>query len=67
MKAKLLKELVNNIPDEAEVLFEYSTFIFGESCNSEIRLMPKSELRNREDEFEEDLTKICDYLICFEQ
>lgn len=66
MKAKLLKELVNNIPDEAEILFEYSTFIFGESYNSEIRLMPKSELRNREDEFEEDLTEICDYLICFE-
>ena len=66
MKAKLLKELVNNIPDEAEIAFEYSALIFGGGHNSEIRLTPKSELRNWKDEFGEDLTKICDYLIYIE-
>lgn len=30
MKAKCLKEILSSIPDDSEILCEYSMFIFGE-------------------------------------
>lgn len=64
MKAKEIKELLNKIPDNAEVLFEYSYFIFGD----EINIIEKSNLKDYyEEEFieDEDIDS-CDFLISFE-
>lgn len=32
MKAKELKEFINQIPDNKEIIFEYSCFTFGDVC-----------------------------------
>lgn len=64
MKAKEIKELLNKIPDNAEVLFEYSYFTFGD----EINIIEKSNLKDYyEEEFieDEDIDS-CDFLISFE-
>lgn len=64
MKAKRFKELLNKIPDNADVLFEYSYFLFGE----EINIIEKSKLKDYyEEEFleDEDIDS-CDFLISFD-
>lgn len=72
MKAKIIKDLLNNIPDDSEILFEYSCFIFGEDfwCKKP-KIIEKSELKDYfdEDELEDDINEIadsCDFLICFD-
>lgn len=62
MKAKVIKDLLNKIPDDSEVLFEYSCFIFGEQP----KIINKSELKEYEEDFGEDITNLCDFLISFD-
>lgn len=71
MKAKVIKDLLNKIPDDSEVLFEYSCFIFGEDllCK-EPRIIESSKIKDYfdEDELEDDINEItdsCDFLISF--
>ena len=68
MKAKDFKEVINNIPDDAEVLCEYSGYIFGQTFwmkGKAPAVFKKSELKNYEEDFSEDISEYCDYLICF--
>lgn len=68
MKAKTIKDLLNKIPDNADVLFEYSYFIFG----GEMTVIEKSNLKDYYDEdFIEEIEEdedidSCDFLISFE-
>lgn len=67
MKAKTIKDLLNKIPDNAEVLFEYSCFIFGdERFDKGVNVIEKSELKDYEEDFGEDITDSCDFLISFD-
>lgn len=67
MKAKTIKDLLNKIPDDAEVLFEYSCFVFGEGfLNRGVNVIEKSELKDYEEDLGEDITDSCDFLISFD-
>lgn len=68
MKAKDFKEVINNIPDDAEVLFLYSGMTFGE--NSLCQVMNKKDIIEAREEWEESWAEDnfedeCDYLISF--
>ena len=66
MKAKEFKELLNKIPDDSEILFEYSCFIFGGKYDKRPSIINKSELKEYEEDFGEDITDLCDFLISFD-
>jgi hypothetical protein len=64
MKAKVIKDLLSKIPDDSEILFEYSCFIFGDCYgDKQPSIINKSELKEYEDDFGEDITDLCDFLI----
>lgn len=65
MKAKVIKDLLSKIPDDAEVLLEYSCFIFGYHPSKQPDIINKSELKEYEEDFGEDITDLCDFLISF--
>lgn len=65
MKAKVIKDLLSKIPDDAEVLLEYSCFIFGDHPSKQPGIINKSELKEYEEDFGEDITDLCDFLIHF--
>ena len=65
MKAKVIKDLLSKIPDDAEVLLEYSCFIFGDHPSKQPSIINKSELKYYEEDFGEDIIDLCDFLICF--
>lgn len=66
MKAKVIKDLLNKIPDDSEVLFEYSCFIFGDHPSKKPSIINNSELKDYEEDFGEDITDCCDFLIHFD-
>lgn len=66
MKAKEFKDLLNKIPDDSEILFEYSCFIFGDHYGGNPKIINKSELSDYEEDFGEDITDLCDFLISFD-
>lgn len=67
MKAKVIKDLLSKIPDDSEVLFEHSCLIFGdERFDRGVNVIEKSELKEYEEEFGEDITYLCDFLIHFD-
>lgn len=66
MKAKVIKDLLNKIPDDSEVLFEYSCFIFGDHPSKKPSIINNSELKGYEEDFREDITDCCDFLIHFD-
>lgn len=66
MKAKEFKDLLNKIPDDSEVLFEYSCFIFGYHYDRRPSIIKKSELKEYEEDFGEDITDLCDFLVSFD-
>ena len=66
MKAKVIKDLLNKIPDDSEVLFEYSCFIFGDDWYEIPKLIKNYELKEYEEDFGEDITDSCDFLISFD-
>ena len=68
MKAKDFKEVINNIPDDAEVLFLYSDMTFGENPLKPV--MNKKDIIEAREKWEEcwaedNFEDYCDYLICF--
>ena len=65
MKAKVIKDLLSKIPDDSEILFEYSCFIFGDEHDKQPSIINKSELKDYEEDFGEDITYLCDFLISF--
>lgn len=66
MKAKVIKDLLSKIPDDSEILFEYSCFIFGGKYDNHPKIINKSELKEYEEDFGEDITDLCDCLISFD-
>lgn len=66
MKAKVIKDLLSKIPDDSEILFEYSCFIFGGKYANQPKIINKSELKEYEEDFGEDITDLCDCLISFD-
>ena len=66
MKAKVIKDILSKIPDDSEILVEYSCFIFGGKYDNHPKIINKSELKEYEEDFGEDITDLCDCLISFD-
>ena len=64
MKAKTLKQAIANIPDDANIVLEYSNMLFGEQFEEVLMASEKEEIydfaTNELDYDEEDATNLAD-------